>query len=182
LFSSKKNINRTHIKKTISKCNFSIQHLIYENSDQLHIIINSVKLTFYNFPYTIDSNEKLDNIISFPSLLDLGAMKAFALGRRAKWKDYVDMYFLFKNHFNLNDITIRANELFGKEFSSKLFRQQLCYFDDIDFSETIDFIDENVPEYVVKTFLTDVSTLQFNKDQEQAYVKGIHNSTLPFQS
>jgi aryl-alcohol dehydrogenase-like predicted oxidoreductase len=29
-----------------------------------------------------------------PSLLDLAAMKAYALGRWSKWKDYVDLYYL----------------------------------------------------------------------------------------
>jgi hypothetical protein len=32
--------------------------------------------------------------ISLPTLLSLAAMKAFALGRRAKWKDYVDLFFI----------------------------------------------------------------------------------------
>ena len=157
LFTSKR-INRTNIKRIITDCNFSIQHLIYENSDQLHIIINAVKLTFYSFPYTIASNETFDNIISLPSLLDLAAMKAFALGRRAKWKDYVDMYFVLKNHFSLNEISTRANVLFDKEFSSKLFRQQLSYFDDIDYTETVEYISETISDNRIKTFLTDIST------------------------
>jgi hypothetical protein len=156
-----KRINRTKIKKIINQCNFSIQHLIYEDSDQLHIIINSVKLTFYLFPYTIKANCRFEKIISLPSLLDLGAMKAFALGRRAKWKDYVDMYFLFKNYFKFNEISDRAKLLFGKEFSSKLFRQQLSYFEDIDYTESVDFIAENVSEDIIKELLIDVATSTF---------------------
>ena len=35
-----------------------------------------------------------ENIFRLPSLLTLAAMKAYALGRRSKWKDYVDLYFL----------------------------------------------------------------------------------------
>ena len=31
----------------------------------------------------------------YSDLLDLAAMKAYALGRRSKWKDYVDLYFLY---------------------------------------------------------------------------------------
>ena len=46
-------------------------------------------------------------------MITLGAMKAFALGRRAKWKDY----------------------------NEKLFRTQLDYFKDIDYSETIDYME-----------------------------------------
>jgi len=39
-----------------------------------------------------------------PDLLTLAAMKAFALGRRSKWKDYVDLYYLIKDFFGINDI------------------------------------------------------------------------------
>jgi len=52
-----------------------------------------------------------------PSLLDLSAMKAFALARRAKWKDYVDLYFILKEHHNLKEISERANFFYGDEFS-----------------------------------------------------------------
>lgn len=33
-------------------------------------------------------SESLNDIIKLPDILTLAAMKAFALGRRAKWKDY----------------------------------------------------------------------------------------------
>ncbi len=39
-----------------------------------------------------------ERIIKMPGLLTLAAMKAFELGRRAKWKDYVDIYFISKEH------------------------------------------------------------------------------------
>jgi len=57
-------------------------------------------------------------------------MKAFALGRRAKWKDYVDLYFILKNHYSLSQLADRTFEIFGSLFSEKLFRQQLsgCFF------------------------------------------------------
>ena len=28
----------------------------------------------------------------------IAAMKAFALGHHAKWKDYIDLYFVFQHH------------------------------------------------------------------------------------
>ena len=66
-------------------------------------------------------------------------MKAFALGKRAKWKDYVDLYFIFKKH-SLSSVISKTKEIFGAEFNEKLFREQLSYFDDIDYSETIDYL------------------------------------------
>jgi len=72
-----------------------------------------------------------------PDLLTLAAMKAFALGRRAKWKDYVDLYFILKEHCTVSEITVKGVEIFGNEFNEKIFRTQLAYFEDIDYSEQI---------------------------------------------
>ncbi len=64
-------------------------------------------------------------------------MKAFALGRRAKWKDYVDLYFIFKAHHTVSEITEKGVDIFGNEFNEKIFRTQLAYFSDIDYSEQV---------------------------------------------
>jgi len=93
-----------------------------------------------------------------PSLLDLAAMKAFALGRRAKWKDYVDMYFILHDHFSVEQIAERASAIFGQLFSEKQFRAQLCYFDDVDFTEPVDFLTKPVNESEVKDYLTEKAT------------------------
>lgn len=47
-----------------------------------------------------------------PDLLTLSAMKAFALGRRAKWKDYVDMYFILRDHYDIHTVSSKAQEIF----------------------------------------------------------------------
>lgn len=39
----------------------------------------------------------------------------------------------------------RASEIFGELFSEKMFRVQLCYFDDIDYTEEVDWIIANPP-------------------------------------
>jgi hypothetical protein len=91
-----------------------------------------------------------------PDLLTLTAMKAFALGRRSKWKDYVDLYFLIKNCFNVNDIIQKATMTYGQEFSGKLFRAQLAYHKDINYSESVEYMPGfDVKEEVVKAFLVD---------------------------
>ena len=60
-------------------------------------------------------------------LLDLAAMKAYALGRRLKWEDYVDLYFIFTYHYSIIDICKRATEIFNNMLSEKLFRAQLSF-------------------------------------------------------
>ena len=42
-------------------------------------------------------------------------------------------------------------------FSEKLFRTQLNYFKDIDYSEQVEYIGTPVPEDVIRTFLNEKS-------------------------
>jgi hypothetical protein len=50
-------------------------------TDQINLVINQVKLTFFQYPFEIEKKVKFEDIISMPSLLDLAAMKVYALGR-----------------------------------------------------------------------------------------------------
>jgi len=87
-------IERIAIRNIIKKGGFTIEGLLYESADQIHLIVNSVKMTFLSFPFKNIQLKNFNNIIKIPALLDLAAMKAYALGGRAKWKDYVDLYFI----------------------------------------------------------------------------------------
>jgi len=81
----------------------------------------------------------LGGTIAIPEIVSLAAMKAYALGRRAKWKDYVDLYFIIKELGSIRLIIGKSKEIFGVEFNEKNFRSQLSYFEDIDYSEKVIF-------------------------------------------
>jgi len=152
LFSSKK-LNKTLISRNVLRQKYN-KHTIFNDTDQIHFIINKVKITFFYFPFPVPHNETFNKIISLPSLLSLAAMKAFTLGRRAKWKDYVDLYFILKLYYSINDISGEARKIFGELYSEKLFRQQLSFHDDIDFSEPVDFLHGfEVSELDIKSYL-----------------------------
>lgn len=89
------------------------------------------------------------------ALLTLAAMKAFALGRRAKWKDYVDMYFILRDYFTVSQIAAEAEIRFGDLFSDKLFRQQLAFHADINYSEPVEYLMPAPSEDEIKQFLID---------------------------
>lgn len=154
-------LNQKKITEKIKK--FKFQHrLIHQEDDQIHLYVNDVKMTFFSFGYDIPHPVKFSDIVTLPSLLDLTAMKAFALGKSAKWKDYADMYFLLKKHFNFREVSARTKELFAEMFSEKLFKQQLCFFKDIDYTEEVQYLQGfSVKEEEVKNFLTDVATEPF---------------------
>lgn len=130
----------------------------YDNYEQLNLIINNVKFTFFSFPHKIPLNSEIKGIIKMPDLITLSAMKAFALGRRAKWKDYVDLYFILKDFYTFDEIAKEAKSLFGEMFSEKLFKMQLGYFKGINYEEEVTYLIPNPPtEEEIQQFLTEVS-------------------------
>ena len=143
-------------KKILNKMDKNHYHyqVTYRVSEQMNLTISDVKFTFFEYPYPIEASVDFNKILRMPDLFTLAAMKAFALGKRSKWKDYVDLYFLIKEHFCINDISQKAKSIYGDEFSGKLFRSQLAYHKDINYSEPVVYMngyEEN--EDVIKAFL-----------------------------
>jgi len=131
-------------------------------TEQLNVTIHNVKFTFYEYPFQIESPTSFEGIVKMPTLIDLAAMKAYALGRRSKWKDYVDLYFILKEHYTIKQISDRASVIYDQLFSEKLFRAQLSYFADVNFSESIEYLGTPVPEKEIKEFLTEKAIDLYN--------------------
>jgi hypothetical protein len=112
----------------------------------------------FNYSYPVKYNEMVKRYISIPTLLSLSAMKAFALGRRAKWKDYVDLYYIIKDNYSIKDISAEAKQIFGDLFSEKLFREQMAFHEDIDYSEPVEYLTGyEAPDSKIKEFLINKS-------------------------
>jgi hypothetical protein len=148
-------LNRILIK--ISRLNYSYK-VTRRVEEQLNMIIRDVNFTFYEYPYPIDATCKFEDIFKLPDLLQLSAMKAFALGRRSKWKDYIDLYYILKDHHTVSEIVKSSELIFGQLFSEKLFRAQLSYFEDIDYSEPVEFLVKEVSPKEIKEFLVERAT------------------------
>ncbi len=127
------------LKKAVNKL-FPIQQVRIENVDEYTLRTNDVQLTFYNYPFAIPYDVPFDDVIRVPSLLTLATMKVFALGKRAKWKDYVDLYFILQKH-SFGEIVKQSEQIFKGEFSEKLLREQLSYHADIDYTEEVVYKD-----------------------------------------
>lgn len=150
-------LRKSRIKKSLLEIPYK-QVPIFEDYDQLHLFVNNVKITFFSYPYPIEHSIKIDSVISIPSLLSLAAMKAFALGRRSKWKDYVDLYFIIRDFYSIDEISVEASKIFTQQFSEKLFREQLAFHKDIDYTEPVEFLVEPIDDKVIRDFLLDVAT------------------------
>lgn len=156
LFTGKK-FSRKLILKKIRESKLKINSVLVDNEDEYTIVLNGVKLTFLFYPFVVNAEHSFERFIKMPALVDLAAMKAYALGRRATLKDYVDMYFVLKKHVSFVEIVKRAKKIFGNFFNEKLFREQLCYFEDVDLNEKPDFIGEKVDISNLKRYLSEVA-------------------------
>jgi hypothetical protein len=88
------NVTRILKKLNAAKKSYVVTRRV---SEQINLVMNTVKITFFQYPYTIEANVNFEKSIRMPDLLTLAAMKAYALGRRSKWKNYVDLYFFAEN-------------------------------------------------------------------------------------
>jgi hypothetical protein len=124
-------------------------------------MIGGVKTTFFYFPYPIDPSCELQDAIKIPDLLTLAAMKAFAMGRRAKWKDYVDLYFILQDQYSIIEICEKARAIFGTLFQSAQFIEQLAYHEDMNYSEAVEYLipdppsDDEVKRFLVEKAIAD---------------------------
>ncbi len=149
--------SNSELRKKIVTLGSKIEHVLIDKKDEYTVVIDGVKVTFLLYDFEIRHQEKFETYITLPDLVTLAAMKAYALGRRAKWKDYVDLYFIGQK-YKLSTIVKQSKKIFGPEFNEKNFRVQLSYFDDIDYSEQVDYL----PNFLTKNkeieeFLTEYS-------------------------
>ena len=155
-----KDLDATEIRSVVKR-EHNIDSTLVDHTNELTIVVDGIKITFLKYPYKIDFPEKYVEIIYMPNLLSLSSMKAFALGRRVKWKDYVDIYFILKT-CSFKKLMDKAQKIFGSEFNEKLFREQLAYFDDIDYSEKVDYMKGfEVEDSKIKNELIKISLQKF---------------------
>jgi hypothetical protein len=131
--------------------------LLINNSDELSFISEEkVKVSFIYFPFKRKYElVKIFDFVSLSSYKDIASDKAYAIGRRPEYRDYVDLFFILKDGLTIKKIIEDAKEKFSAEFSEKLFLSQLIYFEDIkDF--TIEYISDPVDLEEIKSFFKNI--------------------------
>jgi hypothetical protein len=143
---------RQKVKKVFSSCDIKFT---YSAPEQLNLSVDGMKITFFNFSYpVVDSFVKYQGA-SLASVREISAMKAFVIGKRLSYKDYIDWYFMLKeNHITLTEVIAHAEKKFGGEFNNRLFLGQLISIEDIR-NQTIDFLRDEVDRKTVQKFLED---------------------------
>lgn len=125
----------------------------YRAPEQLNVLIDGIKTTFFHYPYSLIDPFCMYQGVSIASIREIAAMKAFSIGKRLSYKDYVDWYFMLKErHVELNDVITTAEKKFGNDFNDRLFLGQLASLEDIH-EQSIDFLHDPVSYETVRTFL-----------------------------
>ncbi len=112
--------------------------MLHESDDQLDLLANGVKLTFFNARWSF-LQPQTPQPLNIASLHALAAMKTHVLFMRAKYRDYYDLFFLADKGMSLRELYDCAGQVVpGLTF--KLFCIALTYIDDID-DDNIDHLD-----------------------------------------
>ncbi|MGB2761942.1 MAG: nucleotidyl transferase AbiEii/AbiGii toxin family protein [Minisyncoccales bacterium] len=123
-------------------------------SEQLDVITSdNISITLVRYPYK--PLFKTVPTISLPlfSVKDIALDKAFTIGRRALWRDYVDLFFLLKKKYiTIVEVIKLAEKKFDIEFNDRLFLEQLSYFKDLEIVK-VTFLKEKYSPEEIKDFL-----------------------------
>lgn len=129
-------------------------NVIADTADELSFVSipHKVKLSFIYYPFAPLYQTLSTRYLKFFFWKEIGLDKAYTIGRRGEWRDYVDIYFIIKKGFSLPDIIKGARKKFSDCFSEKLFLSQIVYYRDLkDF--TIEFIKEELSPEEIQNFL-----------------------------
>lgn len=127
------------IKKTLLKSVESVFEPLpvsasINNKDELTVMVGAVKCTFLRYPFPVllpcDVSISTVRILSAKEIL---ATKAYTIGRRGAYKDYVDLFVgLSDNLISLTELIELATKKYGEGFNDRLFLEQLLYLDDVE--------------------------------------------------
>jgi len=136
--------------------------LSFNSREELTVFLDGVKITFLHYPYPrLLPTADLEGVKAF-SILEIASTKAYTIGRRLEYKDYVDIYFILKEqNISLEDIINLSDRKYGSKFNSRLFLEQLV--DDGIQEKPIKFVKKPVSKREIFDFFEDlVSNFKHN--------------------
>jgi hypothetical protein len=140
-----------------------LSYLSDAEESEATIFVRGVKIQLIDFsrnPFGVQISIPHEKIIcgeiKTPGLLDLAALKVFAMMYRKKWKDAVDLFFLLQQtsqKITFTEVLQRAKTLFTKLYQ-EIVTLETILEDDWDYSESVEYLCENPPtDATVREFL-----------------------------
>ncbi|MFP4515034.1 MAG: nucleotidyl transferase AbiEii/AbiGii toxin family protein [Parcubacteria group bacterium] len=132
---------------------------INENLNTLDVLIdNEINLSFFSYKYPLIEKIKKEDNLSLASILDIACMKLSAILSRASNKDYIDLYYIFKD-YSLS-LVLDAFKNKYQDTDINIVLKSLVYFEDVEiepimfspgkelsFDEVKDFLIQVVKDY-----------------------------------
>jgi hypothetical protein len=69
--------------------------------------------------------------------------------------------FILIYHHSYDEIIAAAKMQYKDFFNDKLFKEQLSFFEDINYDEEVEFIGNEIPQDEIEKFLINISTEKF---------------------
>lgn len=134
---------------------------VINNPKELTVLVDDVKVTFLSYPFPVVAPLVSTDGVRLLSVKEIATTKAYSIGRRGTYKDYVDLYFILKDQYTtLEELISMAERKFDGEFNSRLFAEQLLeqllFMDDIG-DHKIEFLGTQVgPSDVLSFFKSEL--------------------------
>ena len=148
--------NKPKVEEAFNKIkqNFKIKEIRVNLADNKTVFTkDDIQLTLFYYEFKPLYTKIKTSSLPLLNKKDIALDKAYTLGRRSMWRDYVDLFFLLKEkHLNLERIIKDAERKFKTLFDAKLFLEQLTYFADIE-SFKIKFIKPEYSSRYIQDFL-----------------------------
>lgn len=154
-------------KSKIAKTFGSVKYYV-ETGDQLSFETeDKIGVTFVRYEFALLRKPIATTSISLAPVVDIAADKAYTIGRRAVWRDYVDIFWLIKESItNISTIASCAEKKFKGQFNEVQFLEQLTYFNDIKIVP-VEFISKEYSpgeikltlEQAVRTYLRNIKVI-----------------------
>lgn len=125
---------------------------LVNNSDELTVLVKGVKITFLFYPFPVFLGLKMYKGVPLLGVKEIAATKAYTIGRRGSYKDYVDLYFILKEtHATLEEIIGLSQRKYQSSFHARLFLEQLIFLEDVQ-EEKIRFLGKGVGREELSAF------------------------------
>lgn len=122
------------------------------NKDECTVLVDDIKLTLLHYPFPVLLPLETYNSLQLLSVPEIAATKAYTIGRRASYKDYIDLYFAVKGRYTtLHNIIALAEKKYGEQFHARLFLEQLTDLESVE-EGGITFLKTSVTKKEIGTF------------------------------
>jgi predicted nucleotidyltransferase component of viral defense system len=133
-----------------------------DTAEELTVPLAGVKNTFSHYPFRLVYPLIKQDNLKLADVKEIALMKAYALNRRATFKDYVDLYFIFKSGVDINKLLPAVSRKYEGQFDPRMFLEQLVYLSDVKERSIKFLVDPITPSKIKNYFKKLIQSVKLN--------------------